>query len=54
MMFNFNETDATIDWGDNTTDTYTTAKSQPTHVYAKSGDYEIKIKGRQINLPFFY
>lgn len=35
----------TIDWGDNTTDTYTTAKSQPTHVYAKSGDYEIKIKG---------
>ena len=35
--------DVTIDWGDNTTETYTDGKLQ--HTYASTGDYVIKIYG---------
>jgi surface protein len=36
--------DATVDWGDNTSDSYTTAGTK-THTYATGGEYTVRVSG---------
>ena len=40
----FDTVDCTIDWGDSTSDAYTTATTA-THTYASGGEYEVRVSG---------